>query len=292
MQCKYSWEELVAGLDYCESQLLTTRHRPSSTPADQLVFVLRAQSPSPPPRPPAPLPTPVDVVWAAFAVGPTDPAGTHTQPGAASRLLGEPRAGAANSASCSSDLGMRSWLPTLSAPRWVAVRFAAPSSAASGGNGPAIPTIRLSSVRRLGVYVLNLGSLSPAITRIDLLLLPEAEAASAANASLAPARPGSAAGAAGAQQGLLPVAVPVYTGISGGKALQCPALNWFVVKPKAVARAAAKAATALGGTNRRSGGAQAWVVAGARLSVNNAPVAGRPELPNIHALGLELERAV
>eukprot|EP00198_Chlamydomonas_reinhardtii_P005517 XP_001694853.1 predicted protein [Chlamydomonas reinhardtii] len=164
--------------------------------------------------------------------------------------------------------------------------------AASGGNGPAIPTIRLSSVRRLGVYVLNLGSLSPAITRIDLLLLPEAEAASAANASLAPARPGSAAGAAGAQQGLLPVAVPVYTGISGGKALQCPALNWFVVKPKAVARAAAKAATALGGTNRRSGGAQAWVVAGARLSVNNAPVAGRPELPNIHALGLELERAV
>ncbi|KAG2423240.1 hypothetical protein HXX76_015496 [Chlamydomonas incerta] len=258
--------------------------------ADRLVFVLRVVSPSPPnapPRPPAP-PASTEVVWAAFAVGPTDPDGTHAQPGAASRLLGEPRAGAASRTQCASDSGAASWLPTLSSPRWVAVRFAAPSTT-TVTSAAALPLPLLSSVRRLGVYVLNLGALSPAVTRIDLLLLPAAAAGAAANVSLAPARPGSAAGAGGQ---VLPVAVPVYS--AGGlrkNAFECPALNWIAVQPKALARAAAKAATAMGG-KKAAARAQVWVVAGARLSVNNAPVAGRQELPNIHALGLELDLAV
>lgn len=225
------------------------------------------------------------MLWAASSAGPVDPYGNSTALGSASRLLGAPRPGAAKRTTCGNDWGTLTWVPTLPTPRWVAVRFAAPSTAASDANGPATPTINLSSVRRLGVYVLNLGPLSPAITRIDLLLLPEAEAASAETASISGA----------AQEDWPLVEVPVYLGSAGASDLQCPALNWIAVEPKAVARAAAKAATAnstaaAGATARAvSKAPQGWVVVGARLSASNAPVDSKAQLPQIHALGLEWE---
>ncbi|PNW80317.1 hypothetical protein CHLRE_07g312600v5 [Chlamydomonas reinhardtii] len=250
------------------------------------------------------------MVWAASASGPVDPYGNSTALGSASRLLGALRPGAAKRKKCTNDCwGTITWVPTLPTPHWVAVRFAVPSSAttataasaaaASACAAPA-PTISLSFVRRLGVYVLNLlGALSPTITRIDLLLLlPAAQAGSAGNVTPAPSR----SAAAGVQ---LPVAVPVFTGLDSNSSstLSCPALNWVDVKAKAVAREAAKAAAAAAATggdgatttttsSRRGSRAQqpsSWVVIGSRLTVNGGAVAGKAELPNIHAIRLELE---
>ncbi|KAG2423238.1 hypothetical protein HXX76_015494 [Chlamydomonas incerta] len=289
---------------------------PAPLPPPPAPAPLPPPSPPPPrPLPPPPLPPPLppsppalEVLWAASCAGPVDPYGNSTALGAASRLLGAPRPGAAKRTTCANDWGTITWVPTLPTPRWVAVRFAAPSTTTATSAVAPLSLPLLSSVRRLGVYVLNLGALSPAVTRIDLLLLPAAAAGAAESAAISDLQQQQLPAAAAEeedpqqqqQQQTLLVAVPVYTGPAAGAAdlLHCPALNWIAVEPKAAARAAVKAATAAAnnGTAAAATAAatlsrapQGWVVVGARLYVSSGAVDSKAQLPQIHALGLEVE---
>ncbi|GFR45991.1 hypothetical protein Agub_g7466 [Astrephomene gubernaculifera] len=117
------------------------------------------------------------------------------------------------------------------------------------------PAARGAQVAAVELYVTNKGSLNPAIASIDLLLK----------------------GTTNKQQGITQRWVTMYVGGSSDPPLSCPGLNRFVVP----------AAPALQ-PPQTNAGLNACEVVAVRVTVSNATVAAKSELPHLAAVGLRL----
>ncbi|GFR52172.1 hypothetical protein Agub_g14705 [Astrephomene gubernaculifera] len=146
--------------------------------------------PSPPPAiPPPPTPQSQSVYWTSYALGPNDPSSSNGQAGSVSNLAGPPAPQVVAAKTCKPAPAF-SWVPTKVAPRYVVAYF------------NQTPAARVNQVTSVLLYVLNVGSLDPAFTSIDLLLRVPGQGTSRW--------------------------VTLYTGISSQQ-LTCPGINRFAL---------------------------------------------------------------
>ncbi|GFR44198.1 hypothetical protein Agub_g5381 [Astrephomene gubernaculifera] len=198
----------------------------------------RLRSPPPPSQPSPPPPAPM--YWATSAFGPFDVNGTSTAPGSVSKLVGPPSSQVTDIKACRAALAL-GWVATIKNPRYVVASF---------NQTPAALVSQLAAVK---LYVLSSGTLSPAISSIELLLRT----------------PGA--------HNDTPQEVTMYAG-GAQQSLKCAALNQFALVPDALQpRMTADALNT------------AEVVA-VRIRANNQITNNKADLPVLAAVGLELRQ--
>ncbi|GFR43101.1 hypothetical protein Agub_g3943, partial [Astrephomene gubernaculifera] len=171
-----------------------------------------------------------------------DPSGSSTSPGSVSRLVGAPGADVTRKSRTCKAAAPLAWVPTLAAPRTLAVYF------------NQTPAAKVGQVGAVALYVLNKGSLDPAITAIDLLL----QTASTQQQQWA----------------------TMYTGGQGQRPqLTCPGLNHFPLSAAALAAVQPQLTSAE---------VLAAEVVGVRLHVNEDHLTNKADLPHLAAVGLKL----
>ncbi|GFR41633.1 hypothetical protein Agub_g2360, partial [Astrephomene gubernaculifera] len=208
-------------------------------------------SPPPPTRPPllppkfSPPPPPI-TYWATSASTAKDPLGFSTTGGAVAKLLGAPNANVLKAIAkgvCKPGDAANRWIPSLETPRTAVLYF------------NQTPAAKVSRVGAVVAYVLNRGTIDPAIASIELLLQTPSQQATNAT-----------------QQQW----VNIYRGSSSDQQLTCPGLNRFPVSAAALQPPVSAAVFA------------AAEVVGVRLNVGAGATSNKANLPQMAAMGLQM----
>ncbi|GFR42426.1 hypothetical protein Agub_g3330, partial [Astrephomene gubernaculifera] len=198
--------------------------------------------PSGPPLLPPKLspPPPPITYWATSASTAKDPLGSSTSGGSVAKLLGAPNANVLKAVAkgvCKPGDTANRWIPSLETPRTAVLYF------------NQTPAAKVSRVGAVVAYVLNRGTIDPAIASIELLLQTPSQ-----------------------QQQW----VTFYTGSSSGQQLTCPGLNRFPVSAAALKPPVSAAVFA------------AAEVMGVRLNVGAGVTSDKANLPQMAAVGLQM----